>query len=87
MYVDKMVLGDILFSLGVQRFKTVNKNNTFVVGLTSDNETKINGEYTSFIYNNYLSIWDTTDYYEDKRPFLSCNQAYKQCNEASGKEK
>ncbi len=65
-YTDKMVLGDVLFSIGVQGFKTIN-NNSFVVGLTIDNETKINGEYTSFIYNQYLNIRDTIDYQENTK--------------------
>ena len=63
-YDNSSNIGDVLFNFGVQGFSNVGKNSNLIIGATLDNKTNLNGDFSSLIIHNYLTI-DTMESYEN----------------------
>ncbi|MBN2610267.1 MAG: hypothetical protein JXB00_01795 [Bacteroidales bacterium] len=66
LYVNRSVIGDVLFNFGAQAFTSVGENHQIVLGATLDNETDLKGEYSSYIINSYTVNIDTMKMEEDQ---------------------
>jgi hypothetical protein len=59
MYINKTTVGDIMFNFGVQGFTRLKNGSEMTMGIILDNNTKLNGEFSSLLINNYALNIDT----------------------------
>lgn len=66
-YINKTTIGDIMFNFGIQGFTKLKNGNELMMGIVLDNNTKLNGEFSSLLINNYMLNIDTMKRYEDEK--------------------
>ncbi|MFO7659182.1 MAG: hypothetical protein R6W78_19140 [Bacteroidales bacterium] len=67
LYINRSVIGDLLFNFGIQTFTSVGKNHHIVLGAILDNKTELSGEYSSYIINSYTVNTDTMKKEENQK--------------------
>ena len=67
MYINKTTIGDLMFNFGIQGFTKIKNGSELTIGVILDNNTKLNGEYSSLLINNYILSIDTMERYEDQK--------------------
>ena len=58
-YINKTTIGDLMFNLGIQGFTKLKNGSELTIGMILDNNTKLNGEFSSLLINNYILNTDT----------------------------
>lgn len=65
-FINRSTIGDVLFNFGFQGFTKLGNNSNLNIGITLNNKTKLNGEYTSLIINDYPVSVDTMERIENQ---------------------
>lgn len=65
--INKSTIGDVLFDFGFQGFTKLGNNSNLNIGITLNNKTKLSGEYTSLVINNYPVSVDTMERIENQK--------------------
>lgn len=66
-YVNKTTIGDFMFNFGIQGFTKLKNDSKLTLGLILDNDTKLNGEFSSLLINNYVLNIDTMERRENQK--------------------
>ena len=66
MYINKTTIGDFMFNFGIQGFTKLKNGSELKMGIVLDNNTKLNGEFSSLLINNYPLNIDTMEIYENQ---------------------